>query len=192
MLAGPVRSGLARRPLCARLCLPRGVGLHYVRGAGVAGHFGLSALACFFPVGSDCILLAWLGTSASLRSLVSSLSGRIAMGMRSRRGMAGLVGLSALACVLVAGSDCAVCVLFVCLFVCLSFVCKLPPLVRPLAVRLPVPRVGRSRSVSVSLVSVPSPHSPLFLSPPPSPGVLLAALRPLLAPLAPLGQARFW
>ena len=70
---------------------------------GVAGHVGLSALTCVFPVGSDCILLAcrplcarlclpcgvelccacgagaeWLGPSASLRSLVSLLRGRIA------------------------------------------------------------------------------------------------------------------
>ena len=79
-------------------------------GRGVTGHVGLSALACVFPVGSNCIMLAgpvWLGTSASPRSLVSSLWGRIAVGLRSRRGVAGLVGLSALACVLVAGSNCA-------------------------------------------------------------------------------------
>ena len=77
MLAGPVRSGWACRPLRAHFCLPRGFGLHFVR------------------------------VSASLRSLVSSLWGRTVLRLRRRRGVAGPVGLSAFACVLVAGSDCA-------------------------------------------------------------------------------------
>ena len=153
MLAGPVRSGWARRPLCARWCLPCGVELHYARGADAE----------------------WLGMSASPRSLVSSLWVRIALCSR--------VGLSALACVFPVGSNYAVlaeparsgwarrplCVrLCPCcgvglrrLFVCLLFICMLPPLVRPPAVRLPVPRVGRSRSVFVFRVSVPSPFPPL-------------------------------
>ena len=99
-------SGWVRRPLCLHLRLPCGVGLQYVcpRGrCGVAGHVGLSALTCVFPMGTDCIMLEcralcarlclpcgvelccacgagaeWLGTSASLRSLVPLLRGRIA------------------------------------------------------------------------------------------------------------------
>ena len=170
MLAGPVRSGWARRLLCARLCLPCGVELHYARGAG-AEWLGMSASlrSLVFPVGSDCILVAcrplcarlclpcgvelccacgagaeWLGTSASLRSFVSLLRGRIAP------------------------------------FVGCMFVCMLLRLVRPLAVRLPVPRVGRSRFVSVSPFSVPSPCSPLSSSPPPPPPLGCCSL--LVAP----------
>ena len=167
-------SGWVRRPLCLHLRLPCGVGLQYVcpRGrCGVAGHVGLSALTCVFPMGTNCIVLA----------------GPVRSGWAP-----GHVGLSALTCVFPVGSNYAVlaeparsgwarrplCVrLCPCcgvglrrLFVCLLFICMLPPLVRPPAVRLPVPRVGRSRSVFVFRVSVPSPCSPLSPSPlPPLP-----------------------
>jgi len=76
VVAGRAWSGWARRPLCFHLRLPCGVGLHFAREASAE----------------------WLGPSTSLRSLVSSLWGRIALCSRGRCGVAGLVGLSALTC----------------------------------------------------------------------------------------------
>ena len=128
-LAGPARTCWARRPLRSLASSAWGRIVLCSRGrCKVAGHAGLSALACVFPVGSDCTMLAgpvrsgwacrllcanlclpcgvelrwacgasaeWLGLSASLRSLVSWLWGRIALCLWNRRGVAGLVGPSA-------------------------------------------------------------------------------------------------
>ena len=173
---------------------------------GVAGHVGLSALACVFPVGSNCIMLAgpvWLGTSASPRSLVSSLWVRIALCSR--------VGLSALACVFPVGSNCAalaepalsgwarrpLCVrlcpccgvglrrLFGCLFGCLFVVFMYVAAAGAAARRASTCSSRRPESVCVRLPRlrpVPLP-SPLFLPPPPPPpGCCLLLCVPCLPP----------